>query len=388
MMNAMKTKIIFIAASFISSWAAAQSFYNNGSVVSIAASTVFTVNDSLVNKGTLTNNGNMVMGGVWLNQGTYVPGSGEITFNSPATSGPQIINHNNQSFGKLTISGGGEKLMLADVTIVNELILTDGIVTNQNNAKVIFQQGATISGGSDQSHVQGPVYHLGTGAKLFPVGSGTQYLPVEISGITSSSEVGILLVEFSTPQTFGFNSELADVSSKRYWEVDLVNGALTGTQVALPVKGDEGLSAATSQYVLVQSDASPINFKSLGQSNFTGSGSDGTVFSDAAVSEKLVTVGTLSEKIIVYNAISADGDSRNAIMRIVNIGLYPNNIVSVFNRWGDKVFEVTGYDNDQKAFRGIANLGGNNDLPAGTYFYKIDKGDGSVVMSGYVSLKR
>src|SRR6478609_8441142 len=121
MVNNMKTTFILISILFIGGLAAAQSFYNNGSIVTIGPNTTFTVSDSLVNNGTLTNNGNMVMGGVWQNLGTYNPGTGEITFNSPASSGPQIINHNNQSFSKLTISGGGEKLILANMTIVGEL---------------------------------------------------------------------------------------------------------------------------------------------------------------------------------------------------------------------------------------------------------------------------
>lgn len=383
----MRYSIFFILLLFTSK-AVAQSFYNKGSIVTIGSNTIFSVRDSLVNTGTLTNNGNMVMGGVWQNLGTYNPGTGETTFNSSSGSGPQIINHNNQSFGKLTISGGGEKLMLADMTIVGELILTDGIITNQNNSAVTFQQGAVITGGSSQSHIKGPVYHQGTGNKLFPLGNGTQYLPVEILGVATSAEVGMTLVEFGTLQSFGFNTELADVSGKRYWEIDLVSGSLTGTQLALPVKGDEGLSGATSQYAIVQSPASPISFASLGQFSFTGSESDGRVVSTLPPSAKLFSVGTLSEKIIVYNAISADGDSRNAIMKIANISLYPNNIVSIFNRWGDKVFEIKGYDNDEKVFRGEGNLGGNDELPSGTYFYKIDKGDGSASVSGYLSLKR
>src|SRR5689334_13365942 len=242
----MRSLIISLLIQAFANSVMAQGFYNNGSVVTIGANTIFTAGDSLVNNGTLTNNGNMVMGGVWQNLGTYNPGTGEITFNSPSNSGPQIINHNNQSFSKLTISGGGEKLMLADLTVVNELILSDGIVSSQNNSKVIFQQGATITGGSAQSHIKASVYHFGTGDKLFPVGDGNTYLPVNILDITSSSEVGITLSELSSPQVFSFNSELADVSGKRYWAVDLVSGSLTGTQVSLPVKGDEGLSAATS----------------------------------------------------------------------------------------------------------------------------------------------
>lgn len=92
----------------------------------------------------------------------------------------------------------------------------------------------------------------------------------------------------------------------------------------------------------------------------------------------------------MYNAISANDDDKNRILRIANIELYPKNKVSIFNRWGDKVFEVAGYDNnnDQKRFTGNSNVGGNSALSAGTYFYNIDKGDGSPVVNGFLSLKR
>lgn len=366
----------------------AQSFYNVNSAVSIEANTILSVKDSLVNNGTLTNNGNMIVGGVWLNLGTYNPGTGEITFNSPLGSDPQIINHNSQSFNKLTISGGGEKLILADMTIVGELILTDGIIGNENDSRVIFQHGSVISGGSDQSHINGPVYQQGTGDKLFPVGNGTQYVPVEILGITESSEVGINLVEFATPQSFDFNSELSDVSEKRYWEVDLVSGSLSGTQISLPVKGDEGLASNTTQYVVAQSPDSPIEFESLGQFEFTGNETNGRVVSNNAISANLVSVAILSEGIEVFNAISADGNTQNEFMRINNLKV-PNK-VSIYNRWGDKVFEMVDYDNDnnQKVFTGNSNVGGNNELPPGTYFYTIDKVDGSPVINGYLSLKK
>ena len=369
----------------------AQSFYIQGSSsVTLSTGSILSVTDSLVNNGAITNNGNMVMGGVWYNLGTYNPGTGEITFNSPTGSGPQVINHNNQAFTKLRISGGGEKLILADLTIVEELILDDGVIGNEDNHKVTFNSGAIITGGSDQSHITGPVYQQGTGDKLFPVGNGTIYLPVEILGITTDSEVGVTLVEFSTPQSFEFKQELSAVSDKRYWEMDVVNGSLTGTKVSLPIQGDEGLSTTepTTQYVIVQSSTSPIEFESLGQSNFTGSTTGGRIVSDNAVTDNLISIGILSEGIVVYNAISADGDERNTIMRISNITLFPKNVVSIFNRWGDKVFEVKGYDNDQKAFRGESNIGGTKELPADTYFYVIDLGNGSSLVNGYLSLKR
>ena len=136
-----------------------QNFYNkSGTTVSISSTGVISVKDSLVNEGTLINNGNMVVGGTWLNLGTYDAGEGQITFNSTDTSKPQIINHNNQSFSKLVISGGGLKQILADVTVSESLTLTDGIITAQNGSKIHFAPTAVVTGGSDLSDINAPVY--------------------------------------------------------------------------------------------------------------------------------------------------------------------------------------------------------------------------------------
>lgn len=357
----------------------------NHSTIYISPSGVLFVGGDLVNNSLIINNGDMQVGGAWINNSQYDAGTGKITFNSDL---PQTINHNAQSFSRLTISGGGIKNFPANITIVDELQLEEGTLVSQNGAVIIFSQTAQITGGSDQAHINGPVYHIGMGTKLFPVGNGTTYLPVEITGITTVSELGITLVEFPSAQTFAFKSELSDVSNKRYWEVDVVSGSLAGTLISLPIKGDEGLTGAINKYVVVQSVESPVLFESLGQSDFTGTSADGVAISNKEVSANFVTLGVLSEGIVVYNAISANDDDQNAFMTLSNITAYPNNKVTIFNRWGDRVFEMKGYDNDQKVFRGNSNVGGDNELPAGTYFYVIDKGDGSPPVNGFVSLKR
>lgn len=381
----MKRLTFILIAGFSTLVAQGQTLFNQGAIY-ISPNALLYANGDIVNNGLITNNGDMQVGGAWTNNAQYDAGTGKITFNSDL---PQVINHNAQSFSRLTISGGGVKNFLANITIINQLELQDGLLVSQNDSRIVFEQGATITGGSNQAHINGPVYHKGTGTKLFPSGNGTVYLPVEIAGITTASEIGLTLFDLSSPQTFDFNAELSDVSSKRYWEVDVVSGSLEGSQIALPINGDEDFSDSDlSRFVVAQAASSSEAFESLGQSVTTGNSTSGRITSAEAITLNLVSIGVLSEKISVYNAISADGDPRNAIMRITNITLYPKNKVSIFNRWGDKVFEVSGYDNDQKAFVGNANMGGNTELPAGTYFYVIDLGNGSELKNGYISLKR
>lgn len=92
--------------------------------------------------------------------------------------------------------------------------------------------------------------------------------------------------------------------------------------------------------------------------------------------------------ITVYNAVSPNGDSKHDFLEIENITAYPGNIVYIFNRWGDKVFEVRDYDNVQTIFTGKANKGGAGDLPGGTYYYSIHLGGGREEISGFLVLKK
>ena len=90
-----------------------------------------------------------------------------------------------------------------------------------------------------------------------------------------------------------------------------------------------------------------------------------------------------------YNGISRNGDNKNYLFHINCIDEFPSNHVQIFNRAGTLVYEVEGYDNidiyfDGRANKGIVTMG--NNLPDGTYFYVIDKRDGSKPLAGYLEI--
>ena len=88
---------------------------------------------------------------------------------------------------------------------------------------------------------------------------------------------------------------------------------------------------------------------------------------------------------------SPDNDGNNDYWHINGIQNYPENIVRVFNRWGNEVFFLEGYNNEEKVWTGESNgrfVVGTKQVPDGTYFYVIDLGDGSKPLSGYVIIKR
>ncbi|MEQ9383492.1 MAG: gliding motility-associated C-terminal domain-containing protein, partial [Imperialibacter sp.] len=90
---------------------------------------------------------------------------------------------------------------------------------------------------------------------------------------------------------------------------------------------------------------------------------------------------------VIPKGFSPNGDGINDAFVIKGIESYPNNKVQIFNRWGNAIFEIQGYNNQNKVWNSESNIGlilGSNKVPDGTYFYLIDLGDGSKPYSGFV----
>ncbi len=87
--------------------------------------------------------------------------------------------------------------------------------------------------------------------------------------------------------------------------------------------------------------------------------------------------------LIVYNALSPNGDGQNDVFQIDGITLekYRDNKVEIFNRWGDRVYKASGYNNNEVAFDG-------DNLPDGTYYYIINVGEKRKLYKGFLILKR
>ncbi|MFI5195626.1 MAG: PKD domain-containing protein [Chitinophagales bacterium] len=67
----------------------------------------------------------------------------------------------------------------------------------------------------------------------------------------------------------------------------------------------------------------------------------------------------------IPDVITPNGDGYNDVWVIDGLYLYPNNMVQIFDKWGDLLYEKTNYKNDW------AGTGKNGLLPDGTYYYLI-----------------
>ncbi|MEE9364247.1 MAG: Ig-like domain-containing protein, partial [Cellulophaga sp.] len=95
----------------------------------------------------------------------------------------------------------------------------------------------------------------------------------------------------------------------------------------------------------------------------------------------------------IKQGFSPNGDGINDFWEIKSIELHPDNVVTIYNRWGDIVYQINGYDNFSRVFRGDANRKlkmGAGVLPSGTYFFsiQINGAHNFNKLKGFLILKR
>jgi gliding motility-associated-like protein len=93
--------------------------------------------------------------------------------------------------------------------------------------------------------------------------------------------------------------------------------------------------------------------------------------------------------VVVYNGVTPDGDGHNDFLFIKYVDVVEGasqNRVTIYNRWGDVVFDIENYNNTDRVFTGLSNSG--KELPSGTYFYKIVLSGSNKPLTGFITLIR
>jgi gliding motility-associated-like protein len=93
-------------------------------------------------------------------------------------------------------------------------------------------------------------------------------------------------------------------------------------------------------------------------------------------------------EVLIPEGFSPNGDGVNDFFEILGLEDYRENKLTVFNRWGHKVYEAENYLNDWGGWSDGPLTLGDGILPKGTYFYVLDLGDGSDLLKGYFFLNR
>ncbi len=140
---------------------------------------------------------------------------------------------------------------------------------------------------------------------------------------------------------------------------------------------NNGASETLIMTVLVNSSGTYVNTATI-----IGSQPDDNSMNDVSVVEPSPT------DFFIPEGYSPNGDGVNDMFVIRGIDFYTDNSIVIFNRWGNKVFEASPYQN---TWNGKSTMGlriGGDELPVGTYFYLLDLGDGSDIIKGTIYLNR
>ncbi len=90
------------------------------------------------------------------------------------------------------------------------------------------------------------------------------------------------------------------------------------------------------------------------------------------------TIPVIPATIIAPNIITPNGDGINDLLEFKYLEFYPDNHLSIINRWGNVVLDLDGYKNDWNG--GL--------LTEGTYFYKLTVPANEQELSGFFQIER
>jgi gliding motility-associated-like protein len=90
------------------------------------------------------------------------------------------------------------------------------------------------------------------------------------------------------------------------------------------------------------------------------------------------TIPIIPATIIAPNIITPNGDGVNDLLIFKYLEFYPDNHLSIINRWGNVVLDLDNYTNDWNG--GL--------LTEGTYFYKLSVPANEQVLSGFFQIER
>ena len=267
-----------------------------------------------------------------------------------------------------------------DLTIQSLPSISNGIIEITSNKKILF-----------------------TPAENYYGSFSFQYEIADEAGATDQATVNVIVEEVNDPPSVdNFDIEILQNTAYNFTvqkfldhyqdvETDEFNSIII---TMLPANGLLKLrdvpvvsGQSISPFALADLDYEP-NENFLGNDVFAWNASDGDLLApEEAIVE--ISVRRIAGQIHAFKAISPNGDGKNDEWIIEGIELFPENVLSLYDRSGNKIISISGYDNQQKVWRGERNqLGTFNLVADGTYYYNLELGDGINSIKGYVIVQK
>jgi fibronectin-binding autotransporter adhesin len=179
--------------------------------------------------------------GNFSNAGSFDPGTGLVQFTTDAnrtlTGSTSFYDMQKVGAGYLTLGAN------TNVVVTNILTLRNGLIyTGTSNKLTLINTAAQpIVGASTTSYVAGRLAmslpNAAGSIRVFPVGLGSRYRPVTITSAASSSPV-VLTEIFNGAPTGNLDATLSNMSSNRYYRIQLQSGTINQPTVQLSFNTD------------------------------------------------------------------------------------------------------------------------------------------------------
>ena len=387
-------KILLTAVVISSSFCLKAQFVNNGAVFTISSKAIVFVDMDIVNNGQIDHSGEIIALKNW-DTNNKQGGMFSLATGVVALSGKdQIIGGTYDSnFPNLVLEGDGKKILDKDVNIYQSLALNDVEFAVNNKKLTLFStapESLTRRNGFISTEEEGYFYRDITFDKeyLFPMGTAkygkTLYRPI-IAKLKKEQE-NIFGVSFiNKDPTFAFLNR--DIKGRNIVEINpkyfhVLNAEKNNTPVQISFfynsLEDEPFSelanwSQNQQWEKVGSSAREIADGNLNRV---------LILETSEVNKLPVALASANNNsdLTFYNSFSPDGDGKNDHWNIGNIDSYPDNEITIFNRWGGEVFRT-------KSFSATNKWDGSK-LNEGTYYYilKVKIGEEYQVFKGFISL--
>ena len=150
---------------------------------------------------------------------------------------------------------------------------------------------------------------------------------------------------------------------------------MSGSPISLAVGGIDSTSFSGTYTITVQD---VINGSVFNQATVYGTSPLGIIVQDLSDSNNNTgnsgtVLGIQGCKVEVFNAVTPNTDGNNDYLYIRGLDCYTDNSIEIFNRWGVLVYEIEGYDNNTRSFKGYSDgrvtIKQSEALPNGTYYY-------------------
>lgn len=183
-------------------------------------------------KGSLYNQGSLTTSGVsgTINDFELNGTSNQTITNNGIISGDQLL---------LIINNSAGVTLNSELELPGNLSLINGVIKTTSTNILTIKDGATATGGTSSSFIEGPMKKIGDEDFTFPLGKGTMYAPLSISG-SGGSASDAFTAEYiranpqsTTPYGPEVGAGLDHVSYVEYWT--LTAGEVSPKNISLQI---------------------------------------------------------------------------------------------------------------------------------------------------------